>query len=147
MKTKLKKQKGITLIALIITIIIMLILVGVTVSVVINSDIIGSSKKAAKDWEKEQEKESKLGNIEVGGTEYSSITQYTNSLTGHVWTRTGDTIKCTKHPEEVFTIGEKVNYVATGLTNSEDLKTDETTKEKYVVSLKTVNGYQKGYRP
>ena len=54
MKSKLKNKKGITLIALIITIIVMLILVAVSVTVLIQSDIIGSAKKAAKDWEKQQ---------------------------------------------------------------------------------------------
>ncbi len=39
----MKKNSGITLIALIITIIIMLILVAVTVSILINSGIIGKA--------------------------------------------------------------------------------------------------------
>lgn len=43
----MKNQKGITLIALIITIIVMLILVSVTVSVLINSNLIGNAKDAA----------------------------------------------------------------------------------------------------
>ena len=41
----MKKNSGITLIALIITIIIMLILVAVTISIVINSGIIGKAQK------------------------------------------------------------------------------------------------------
>ena len=42
----MKKEKGITLVALIITIIIMLILVAVSVNTVINSNIIGTADKA-----------------------------------------------------------------------------------------------------
>lgn len=57
----MKNQKGITLIALIITIIVMLILVAVTVAVVINSDLIGTAKNAKEnteaDYEKEQNKD------------------------------------------------------------------------------------------
>ncbi len=44
----MKNQKGITLVALIITIIVMLILVAVTVAVVVNSNLIGKAEKAGK---------------------------------------------------------------------------------------------------
>ena len=47
----MKEQKGITLVALIITIIVMLILVGVTVSVVINSNLIGEANTAKESWQ------------------------------------------------------------------------------------------------
>ena len=77
----LKNKKGITLIALIVTIIVMLILVAVSVNVVIKSDIMGSAKKAAKDWENEQQKESKLGDIEVDGEEYR-LNEYIKNVTG-----------------------------------------------------------------
>ena len=42
----MKKNKGITLIALIITIIILLILVGVSVNLLIKGDLFGSAEKA-----------------------------------------------------------------------------------------------------
>jgi len=42
----MKNQKGITLVALIITIIVMLILVSVSIAVVINSDLIGTANSA-----------------------------------------------------------------------------------------------------
>ena len=48
----MKKNQGITLIALIITIIIMLILVAVTVSIVINGGLIGKAKDAASGYKK-----------------------------------------------------------------------------------------------
>lgn len=47
----MKKQNGITLIALIITIIVMLILVGVTINVALNGGLISTTQKAAKETE------------------------------------------------------------------------------------------------
>lgn len=47
----MRKNQGITLIALIITIIIMLILVGVVVQVVIQSDLLGTAKNAGNEYE------------------------------------------------------------------------------------------------
>ena len=41
----MKKNKGITLVALIITIVVMLILVAVSVNVIVNSDLIGHAEK------------------------------------------------------------------------------------------------------
>lgn len=58
----MRKQNGITLIALIITIIIMLILVGVSVNVVINSDMIRTADKAVKAWNEETQKENETIN-------------------------------------------------------------------------------------
>lgn len=48
MKRNFKKNKGITLIALIITIIILLILVGVSINLAIKGDLFGSTRKAVK---------------------------------------------------------------------------------------------------
>ena len=53
----MKENKGITLIALIITIVIMLILVAVSVNVLINSNIIGQAEKAAKGYKTAYERE------------------------------------------------------------------------------------------
>lgn len=53
----MKNNKGITLIALVITIIVMLILVGVTVSAAINGKLFDTAKKAAKDTEKAKQEE------------------------------------------------------------------------------------------
>ena len=46
----MKNQKGITLVALIITIIVMLILVAVSVAVLINSDLLGTAQDAGKSY-------------------------------------------------------------------------------------------------
>ena len=78
----MKKNSGITLIALIITIIIMLILVAVTVSILINSGIIGKAQKAKQDTTAAYEREATLGDsLSVNGTMYNSIDEYIGSPT------------------------------------------------------------------
>ncbi len=77
----MKKNNGITLIALIITIIIMLILVAVTISILINSGLIGKAKQAGEDTKTAYEQEERLGEkITIEGVEYNSIDEYTNSI-------------------------------------------------------------------
>ena len=75
-----EKNKGITLIALIITIIVMLILVGVTISMAVNGGLFGYAGKAAKDTEEAKKKEEELagGKIEIDGLVYNSIDEYLN---------------------------------------------------------------------
>ena len=77
----IKTQKGITLIALVITIIVMLILVGVTISMAINGGLFGYAKKAAKDTESQKQAEQDLasGKVTVNGKEYVSIDDYLNN--------------------------------------------------------------------
>ena len=80
----MKKNYGITLIALIITIIVMLILVAVTVSVLINSGLIGKAKKAKDDTQSAYAEESRLGDsININGTVYNSIDEIVQSGTGY----------------------------------------------------------------
>ena len=66
MKEKSKKQKGITLIALIITIIVMLILAMVSISIIKNQGIITKSKNAADTHQIAEEKEA----IELAYSKY-----------------------------------------------------------------------------
>ncbi len=71
-----EKNKGITLIALIITIIVMLILVGVSVSILINSNLIGAAEKTATAYEEARRKEANSEGITINGktiNEYISI--------------------------------------------------------------------------
>ena len=83
MKKKFAKNKGITLIALILTIIIMLILVAVTVSIVINSGLLDTTKKAVNDYKTSWDKESRLGeNITIGDRTYNSIEEYKQIVLG-----------------------------------------------------------------
>ena len=72
----MKKNKGITLIALIITIIVMLILVAVSVNVLIKSNLIGTAEKATNKYKTASEEEAKGGSITINGKEYESIDEY-----------------------------------------------------------------------
>ncbi len=76
----MKNEKGITLIALIITIIIMLILVAVSISILINSGLIGKAKEAGSKTKTAYEEESKMGDsINIDGQVYNSIDEYINT--------------------------------------------------------------------
>ena len=71
----MKNNKGITLIALVITIIVMLILVGVTVSAAINGKLFDTAKKAAKDTENAKQEEIEyIKNVEDKIDEISGVT-------------------------------------------------------------------------
>ena len=61
----MKNQKGITLVALIITIIVMLILVAVSVAVIINSDLLGTAKNAGDAYKANTESEGNMSINEV----------------------------------------------------------------------------------
>ena len=66
----MKENKGITLIALIITIVIMLILVAVSANIIINSNIIGQAEKAAEGYKTAYEQEANGREIEINGKKY-----------------------------------------------------------------------------
>ncbi len=96
MKEEIRKEKGITLISLIITIIILLILAMVSVSIVINSGLIGHTENAAMGY-KEQERKEMQSMYNLSGVINSVIDKYyTNqgsgenkewdcSVNGHYW--------------------------------------------------------------
>ena len=75
---KLKTQKGITLIALVITIIVMLILVAVTISMAINGGLFEKAGKATEDTRNAMDAEQQLadGRIQIAGKVYESIDDY-----------------------------------------------------------------------
>ena len=107
-------QKGITLIALIITIIVMLILVSVTITMAVNGGLFDYAKKAVGETKNAIDKEQELANggLNIAGTWYNSIDEYVNKETiteTHNWTRTGDDFKCS-HCNAEYTMGEVVNY-------------------------------------
>ena len=74
------KEKGITLIALIITIIVMLIIVGVVVTVVIQSNLLGTAKTAGDKYKTAYEDESNMSEVTINGEKYSSIEDYLESI-------------------------------------------------------------------
>ena len=111
------KEKGITLIALIITIIVMLILVGVVVTVVIQSDLLGTAKTAGDKYKTAYEEESNMSQIEINGKKYDSIEDYLAGVESipeiHNWKRDGDNLEC-EHCNKMFTIGQQVDYIDNG---------------------------------
>ena len=84
LRTNAKKQayknKGITLVALIITIVVMLILVAVSVNVIVNSDLIGHAEKTGDAYAGAIKNEENLGNegITINGEKYATIDDYIN---------------------------------------------------------------------
>ena len=92
----MRKNKGITLIALIITIIILLILVGVSVNILIKSNLIGTAEKTVNKYKTASEEENE-GNITIEGKEYDNIDDYFKK-DSHDWQYIDNTraqIRCT----------------------------------------------------
>lgn len=89
----MKNQKGITLVALIITIIVMLILVAVSITIALNGGLFDTTKKAAGDTKNAINEEGSLSNgkVNIDGNEYN-ITEYANINTpGGTTTPEGNT--------------------------------------------------------
>ena len=72
----MKNNKGITLVALIITIIVMLILVAVSVGILINSDLLGTAEKAGNAWENADDHLENIYDKELIGLENFSEKRY-----------------------------------------------------------------------
>ena len=112
----MKKNKGITLVALIITIIVMLILVTVTVSILINSNVIGTAKSAGERTKTAYGNESNFGEsltINVDGSLYNSIDEYLGTTPGG--TVEPGTKVATK---TAYTSGSKTAQIPAGFTIS-----------------------------
>ena len=71
----MKKNKGITLVALIITIVVMLILVAVSVNILIKSNLIGTAEKTVDKYKAASEEERKEKTV-INGEKYNSIEEY-----------------------------------------------------------------------
>ena len=119
-------NKGITLIALVITIIVMLILVGVTISMAVNGGLFDYAGKASGQTKNALNVEGQLANggIEVDGQWYNSIDEYLiasgNKETPeeiHSWTRSEDTFTCSTCNAS-YTMGQVVDYAENSETNS-----------------------------
>ena len=82
MNKKEKKNKGITLIALVITIIVMLILVAVTIQIAVNGGLFEYAGRAAGDTKNAIDEENNLstGRVEIGGKTYESMQEYLDSI-------------------------------------------------------------------
>ena len=136
----MRKNKGITLIALIITIVIMLILVAVSVNIIINSNIIGQAEKAAEGYkiayEQEQtridelmeewnrlEQDQESGCVHNWG-EWQTVTPATCTETG---TKTRTCTKCGK-VETIIIQALGHNYVSGKCTRCNENEPKETAK-------------------
>ena len=102
---KIKNEKGITLIALIITIIVMLILVAVTVSVALSGGIFNNAREAKTGTQRQAEKE-ELVSVMVGAYNSSG-----NFATSNVGTLPGGAKWCNEDTEEW---SENLNVNPTG---------------------------------
>lgn len=102
-KEKFKNNKGITLIALIITIIVMLVLVGVTVTTAINGNLFDKTKYASKETKIKAYMEELQGAVVASydvATNKIDKTELSNNL-GAEWTVKGeDTFRCINAKEE-----------------------------------------------
>ena len=128
MKRNLKNQKGITLVALVITIIVMLILVAVSVTVAINGGLFTKAKEAGNEWEDKSTQEA-AGNIlkvNVNGTETTmNIDSTINTLKERP--KTPGTNPETPVQEITFYInnnGTQTQYTTTATTWSGWIETD-----------------------
>lgn len=76
----MRDQKGITLVALVITIIVMLILVGVSITIALNGGLFDITKQAAKDTKNAAEAETNLssGQVNIEGQGIVNINEYSN---------------------------------------------------------------------
>ena len=105
----MKKQRGITLIALIITIIVMLILVGVTINVALNGGLFKTTQLAADGTKKEAEKEQLLEAILAavgtdGEVEFAKVVLpegFTGSAGVYKSTKSGTTYAVNKKTLEI----------------------------------------------
>jgi len=103
-----KQNKGITLIALVITIVVLVILVGVSVSVAINTGLIGNSKTAVADYDNAQkEEEQVIQNVVDIVKEYSGIKKVSNLYDGY-----NDPADTENYNENGMHIGDYVKYTA-----------------------------------
>ena len=120
----MRRDKGITLVALIITIVVMLILVAVSVNVIVNSDLIGHAEKIG-DAYKNAIAEEERYNPSIGNgktlEDYMKDAKIVEEI--HNWVRTGDNLTCkcnqctengTKPEGRTLTIGQVLDYKDTG---------------------------------
>ncbi len=80
----MKNQKGITLIALVITIIVMLILVAVSVTVIIQSGLFEKTNEATQGWKAAEKNEMSYGegvNVNVNGKDEIGIDNIVDAYT------------------------------------------------------------------
>lgn len=76
----MRGQKGITLIALVITIIVMLILVAVTITMAVNGGLFGYAQNAKTETEKARDAEQNLGTGKLTVTGVTGLTDENTNI-------------------------------------------------------------------
>ena len=109
----MKKNDGITLIALIITIIVMLILVAVTINMAVNGGLFGYAGNAAKETEVEKQKETELAEgkatITLDGHTFNSMDELNQYLQdGTIPVSEADILRFANDEHEIT---EKLSYI------------------------------------
>ncbi len=77
----MKEQKGITLIALVITIIVMLILVAVSVTIALKGGLFDTAKKASNETKAARDNELNLSNgqVTIDSQPYNNINEFVDA--------------------------------------------------------------------
>jgi len=122
-----KQNRGITLIALIITIVVMLILVAVVVSTTINSNLINKVKRAKGEWEEAEREDSNIAGMEVNGVKYDSLQDYVDGLGG---SDTGNGAGECTHTYGEWIIDTEATCVAKGSKHQTCTKCGKTVTEE-----------------
>ena len=136
-----RQEKGITLIALVITIIVMLILVAVTINVATSGGLFDSARKAANDTTVESEKETltqeALGyyDAQAGKIKAQALTAAIKKLEGYSAEQEGDTVNVSKE-------GRK--YIINKNGNVEGPITTSTEGPETVTYAKFISGQSIG---
>ena len=123
----MKENKGITLVALIITIIVMMILVGVSVSMLINSDLLGTAKNAGIKFRDNMDAEQIMGtgNIQIGDKTWD---EYMQSICNHEF---GEWVVVSE-PESIYVDGERYrDCEKCGIRQTETIKMNECEEEAH----------------
>ncbi len=116
-----EKNKGITLIALIITIIVMLILVAVSIQMVIQTGLFDAARNAGRETEGAFRNESTLGNkITIEDTEYNSVEEYVAQIScSHEWGSWEDVPATETEPAKKQRTCSKCGKTEVGMTGAE----------------------------
>ena len=130
----MRKNQGITLIALIITIIVMLILVGVVVTVVIQSDLLGTAKNAGDEYKAAYEEESNMSGVTINEKQYGSIEEYMEEINPTIVEGDSKDWDYTVETDGTITITRYLN---------EDITIDTIVVPNYIggVPVKTIKGF------
>ena len=125
MKKKIENEKGITLVALVITIIILLVLAGISISTLTNTGLFGKAKEAKKSSQNAEKEQNKiLGEYETVLDQYSENTLVYKVNNGTI--KIGDYISYT--PDSTSTEGilkELSTYSGTNTNTTDTLRQEE----------------------